>query len=427
MTPLHKIRIRTIFISILFISAFAAFLTCSSSGTKSVGKAVISSDGGSIVSEDGKLTLTIPAGALSGDVEITITQNEDGSYTLEPPITFNLPVAFSFSMDNQGIEDAINESGATDADGNPLDPAKASGLTIVFLDDEILDNVTTERDADGNLNVTGELTHFSTIILKSTFMVTTFDRLVNKTPVVGETFFWKATATGFRFPQKLSVKNKDTKEEEEYIVVNMIMDFFVAFHPVNRETIARLSDEKTLKGKSMIGNPAPKDETQVTYKCLEPDTAIFLAAYFYTITLGQFGKEPKTITGISRFDTIEFCSSFAEPTPTPIPTIVGPSPSPSPSPTPTVTPVPTATPAMVSALKLDFATGSLSSGIYVPMSCISGGSVGDSSEPNCNCDHQHGTISISGVGSDFSDPDSTNCGHGCIVTVTEDLLGHTCD
>lgn len=94
--------------------------------------------GGVVVSDDGRMTLEIPAGALEQSVEITITAaaGPDGSagdlYVMEPMgLVFERPVTVTF-----------------DYDGETLGDAEADDLTLVaqreadwaYLGDQLVDD-----------------------------------------------------------------------------------------------------------------------------------------------------------------------------------------------------------------------------------------------------------------------------------------------
>ena len=73
----------------------------------------IGRDGGVVVSDDGRMSLEIPAGALDQNVEITIeaVPGPDGSaselYVMEPMgLVFERPVVVSFDYDDETLGDA---------------------------------------------------------------------------------------------------------------------------------------------------------------------------------------------------------------------------------------------------------------------------------------------------------------------------------
>lgn len=92
---------RTAFAALLLASTFAT--GCDVLQGEGIGR-----DGGVVISDDGRLALEIPAGALDEAVEITIevTAGPEGSrtplYVLEPMgLTFERPVALVFDYDDE--------------------------------------------------------------------------------------------------------------------------------------------------------------------------------------------------------------------------------------------------------------------------------------------------------------------------------------
>ncbi len=98
----------------LFRTAFAALILASTVATGcDLDSDRIGSDGGTIVSEDGRMSIEIPAGALDQKVEITIAvvAGPDGSasdlYVMEPMgLTFSRPVVVTYDYDDETLGDA---------------------------------------------------------------------------------------------------------------------------------------------------------------------------------------------------------------------------------------------------------------------------------------------------------------------------------
>lgn len=99
---------RTAFATLLLASTFAT-------GCDVLDAEGIGAEGGVVVSDDGRMALEIPAGALDEAVEITIevVDGPEGSvselYVIEPMgLTFERPVALVFDYDDEtlGDEDA---------------------------------------------------------------------------------------------------------------------------------------------------------------------------------------------------------------------------------------------------------------------------------------------------------------------------------
>ncbi len=95
----------------LFRTAFAALLLASTIATGcDLGDEQVGREGGVIVSDDGRVSLEIPAGALDEAVEITIEvmAGPDGSasnlYVMQPMgLTFSRPVMVTFDYDAETL------------------------------------------------------------------------------------------------------------------------------------------------------------------------------------------------------------------------------------------------------------------------------------------------------------------------------------
>ncbi len=158
---------------VLLILIFALnFVSCGNDDGNSASKnpnpvsiTISATAGGSITSSNGKLTLDFPAGAVTADTLVTITEispddlppefdivDSDIAYQLEPEgITFGQPVIVSVILDGSPVQ----EDGSMIAD---------SGLLLTSTDGnlEALENLQLVADADANsLVVSGELSHFS--------------------------------------------------------------------------------------------------------------------------------------------------------------------------------------------------------------------------------------------------------------------------
>jgi hypothetical protein len=99
--------IKTLSLPLLF-----ALTACDTAGGQRVGP-----QGGFIVSDDGRVTLEIPEGALAHEVEITIAQVDDvpagavgGAYAIEPALTqLRIPaeLTYELAMDDADMADAV--------------------------------------------------------------------------------------------------------------------------------------------------------------------------------------------------------------------------------------------------------------------------------------------------------------------------------
>ncbi len=159
---------RTLLPAIVLIAFVSVAVSCGGGGDD--GKVVIGAEGGVVTSEDGKLTLDIPAGALDGEVEITITtvsvddlpealREASGSgpaYRLEPDgLVFNEPVPVTLELGKDDLPEDQPENGTF-------------AYQLVTQDEdgelEFLDELVTEASlADGTVVVRGKLDHFSII------------------------------------------------------------------------------------------------------------------------------------------------------------------------------------------------------------------------------------------------------------------------
>jgi hypothetical protein len=160
----------TIFL-VLFISiSVFSVLSCSNNDEEifRIVNALIGPEGGTITSSDGRLTLTIPPGALDEDTEITIRrlsdneipeefadENVGSAYELLPEgLEFNLPVTATLKLQTTPLQD----------DGTLM-----SAFSFLFISSgntiELLEN--TEITMNGIVNTTtvsAELTHFTELV-----------------------------------------------------------------------------------------------------------------------------------------------------------------------------------------------------------------------------------------------------------------------
>ena len=152
---------------------------------------VIGPEGGTITSQDGRLTLTFPPGALSEDTKITVKDIEPGelntevdgfdsqfTYSLEPDgIEFNAPVTASFLTD----ETPVQGDGSIVTEGALL-VTTSNGQT------ELLENLIQDVNAnEGTTSVSGELSHFSELSVTRLGINVSVSGVPDSLPV-GETF-----------------------------------------------------------------------------------------------------------------------------------------------------------------------------------------------------------------------------------------------
>lgn len=97
--------------------AAACIALVSLTGCDSLGDDAVGPEGGVVVSEDGRLTIDIPEGALTETVEITIEQVEDEpgralgpAYRVEPVgLVFETPVEVLYNFSAEGMDVAPND------------------------------------------------------------------------------------------------------------------------------------------------------------------------------------------------------------------------------------------------------------------------------------------------------------------------------
>lgn len=141
-------------------------------GNPAVASASIGPNGGNMTSLDGKVTLTIPAGALGNTQTITIESIDpatlpakfagiaaERAYELKPDgLQFNPPAQISLQLDDPA---------------QPAAGAVEKGIAVLLTSAngqvEPLGNLALTVDADGKTaSLTGELTHFSKLVQAAT-------------------------------------------------------------------------------------------------------------------------------------------------------------------------------------------------------------------------------------------------------------------
>jgi hypothetical protein len=139
-----------------------SFITCDGSGSNNSITQTIGTAGGTIKSADGRLTLEIPAGALTEDTEITIilllVPGEDGVNLLGYEF---LPDGLEFLTPARVSVDVEEITGTPDED----DISFATNPIIITTQGEgaaVLDNLTLDLDTDtGSTTLSGDVEHFS--------------------------------------------------------------------------------------------------------------------------------------------------------------------------------------------------------------------------------------------------------------------------
>ncbi len=133
-----------------------------------VTQTISAQDGGSIDSSDGQMTLTIPAGALDEDTEISITpvETDNGTvYEFQPDgLVFNEPATATFEVDASEMEDI------TDEDGNELDTGNIAPSILLFLVDadgstEVIEDIDVSSEEDSSIvTVSAPIPHFTGLV-----------------------------------------------------------------------------------------------------------------------------------------------------------------------------------------------------------------------------------------------------------------------
>ena len=140
----------------------------SETSTGSGSKVISAEDGGSVTSSDGKMTLTIPAGALDEDTEITITPVETDAgtvYEFQPDgLVFNEPATATYKMDAAEMDDV------TDENGDPLDTGNIAPSVLLFLvsedgSTEVMEDISVKSDEDSSIiEVSTPIPHFTGLV-----------------------------------------------------------------------------------------------------------------------------------------------------------------------------------------------------------------------------------------------------------------------
>ena len=138
--------------------------------------AVIGAMGGTVTSHDGRLTLTFPPGAVTGDTPITITKAANAAsstvtdqevYRLEPDgATFAVPVTAAYSIPMS----AVVSEGEEPKEDQPDARLPLTLMALISTDGSV--DVPTEivtSEENGTITYTTTLTHFSDIVTTDKF------------------------------------------------------------------------------------------------------------------------------------------------------------------------------------------------------------------------------------------------------------------
>lgn len=285
-------------ICLVVLFAFA-FFACDENGGKGGGgvSEVIGPDGGTIISRDGRLTLTFPPGALSEDTEIMITDIKGGevraesdglepqfTYQLEPDgIEFNAPVTASFLTD----ETPVQGDGSIVTEGALLFTSSNEQI-------EPLENLTQEVNADEDTtSVSGELSHFSDLSETDAGLTVTVSGVPDRHPA----------NTPFS-PNLIAEVQRDNIKITEQLIYRDLSMAPVLFLG---EGILKISTNGDGTGA----------ESALPYKCGPPGTGIYRSKT--TVEFGIFVVGQGTISNPHRFVLSKSVICEGPPSPTPPP------------------------------------------------------------------------------------------------------------
>lgn len=174
-----------------FVALPLLLAACGSGGEKASGTLIDAARGGTVASDDGRLTLEIPPGALTEDTEISATLvspdeapqalrelSEGGpAYRLEPDgLEFSEPVTVSLE-----VEDGLSEEGEVTA--HLLFSFSEGGEPQPLTDTETVASL-----ADGTVAVRGKLDHFSWITKTKHYLQVELEQVEPRRRAVGQEF-----------------------------------------------------------------------------------------------------------------------------------------------------------------------------------------------------------------------------------------------
>lgn len=137
------------------------------SNPKSASTMISAKNGGTLTSSDGKLILTVPAGALSEDTEISVTPVENEGvveYEFKPDgLQFSQPAIVTFEMDMAEHGPKVDDKGLE------IDPTTGVPSVLLFLASEdggfeMMQNSEVETEEGSSIiTVTAEIPHFTSM------------------------------------------------------------------------------------------------------------------------------------------------------------------------------------------------------------------------------------------------------------------------
>jgi len=307
--------------------------------------AIIGPEGGTITSSDGRLTLTIPQGALTEDTEITIrklnpedlppeSQGAVLAYELLPDgLEFLLPVTATVEIDIESTtEDGVLSTVL------PITTLLLSSEGII----ELLENQSENVDLDSGTSTTsGELNHF-------TFLVATIEIPDPNNIFIGNPELEIETIFSFPFSSIPCIVffPGGTFDVQTIVAVNTsgnqakLGSFSVIGQDLSTAPIGILEALPFTFIDDITSGTTEGPGSRAQYECLDEGEG----TYKLLLTIGlEVENTPGT------FETIVFQHEVEKtikciglgPTPTPTPP---PTPTPTPTPTPSATPTPTPTP-----------------------------------------------------------------------------------
>ena len=328
-------------ITILCIVSLACILTgCSGDGSSNA-VLISGQEGGTLTSDDGKLTITIPSEALDEDTEISVASvpiedlpqelldlageysgvdPEDSAYSLQPDgLEFSQPITITFEQ--SGLEFSEDEDGigilapillAQGNDGAP----------------ELLDNLQVDISLENEtISLSGEINHFSYVVRTKSYLKAKMDQIEPKFQEVGNRFY---------------VNYALFNTADDTFFYTDISATLNTSGPLNIYSITSGSTTTSVRFSSAL---PPKSQSGLSNYLVCNNTGT--ASYWLEIT----AKERDSTQGQYMLKDIRFTLSASvicvSPTPTPLPTpspTLAPSDTPEPTPTEMSTPTETVTP-----------------------------------------------------------------------------------
>ncbi|MBW8012943.1 MAG: hypothetical protein FVQ83_17130 [Chloroflexi bacterium] len=329
----HKPRFTVLTICIV---SLACILTgCSGDGSSNA-VLISAQEGGTLTSDDGKLTITIPSGALDEDTEISVAlipvedlpqellelageysgvDPEDSAYSLQPDgLEFSQPVSITlelieleYSEDEDGIGILAPILLAQGNDGAP----------------EILDNMQIDVSLENEtITLDGEINHFSWVVRTKSFLKAKLEQIDPKFLDVGSF-------------SMIETKIKNTAPNSfDYTQISASM---FTSGPLEIQTTFPPNSSSVVLSYPSILKPQESSFDRETIWCTSAGTA----SYTMQINANEFDRTSNNPVPHPIQFAIAASVICIAPTPTPMPT---PSPTPAPSDTPEPTPTEMSTP-----------------------------------------------------------------------------------